>query len=50
MDLKEKIIKSLVPFGIGGLSGAIATSIVQPIDTLKVQIQVISEKIGRCNR
>lgn len=37
----------VVPFCIGGLSGAAATSIVQPIDTLKVQIQVISEQLGR---
>jgi len=29
-------------FLIGGISGAIATTIVQPIDTLKVQAQVVS--------
>ena len=37
----------LVPFAIGGLAGATATSVIQPIDTLKVQIQVISEQLGR---
>ena len=31
---------------IGGVSGAAATLIVQPIDTLKVQIQVVSEQKG----
>ena len=37
----------LAPFAIGGLAGATATAFIQPIDTLKVQIQVISEKLGR---
>lgn len=32
---------------IGGISGAVATTIVQPIDTLKVQAQVVSEKKGK---
>ena len=32
----------LVPFSIGGISGATATAVIQPIDTLKVQIQVVS--------
>lgn len=40
-------IAPALPFLIGGLSGAIATFCIQPIDTLKVQIQVISEQIGR---
>lgn len=35
------------PFAIGGVSGAFATVIVQPIDTLKVQVQVISEQVGK---
>lgn len=38
------------PFIIGGISGAIATSIIQPIDTFKVQIQIVSEKIGKTNQ
>jgi hypothetical protein len=37
----------LAPFLIGGFSGSIATCIIQPIDTMKVQIQVISEKLGK---
>jgi hypothetical protein len=40
----------LAPFIIGGLSGALATSIIQPIDTFKVQIQVTSEKLGKASR
>ncbi len=34
-------------FVIGGISGVVATSIIQPIDSLKVQIQVVSEQVGR---
>ena len=37
----------IVPFCIGGISGAAATSVIQPIDTLKVQIQVVSEQLGK---
>jgi len=36
------IFKTLSPFAIGGTSGAVATCLIQPIDTLKVQIQVAS--------
>jgi hypothetical protein len=32
----------LAPFAIGGISGSLATCIIQPIDTFKVQIQVTS--------
>jgi hypothetical protein len=31
-----------IPFFIGGFSGSIATMVIQPLDTLKVQIQIIS--------
>ena len=37
----------ITPFAIGGVAGATATTVIQPIDTLKVQIQVISEQLGR---
>jgi hypothetical protein len=47
MDLLDRIMKTMAPFAIGGISGAVATSIIQPIDTLKVQIQIISEQVGR---
>lgn len=32
---------------IGGVSGALATLVIQPLDTLKVQVQVISERLGK---
>lgn len=35
-----------IPFIIGGLSGGIATLIVQPIDGFKVVVQLASEKMG----
>ena len=39
-----------MPYAIGGLSGAVATLAIQPIDTLKIQIQVMSEKLGKSSR
>jgi hypothetical protein len=42
MDLIQNLFNSLIPFAIGGVSGAIATSVIQPLDTLKVQIQIVS--------
>ena len=39
-DKKPSILKN---FAIGGFSGIIATSVIQPIDYIKVQIQVRSE-------
>jgi solute carrier family 25 (mitochondrial oxoglutarate transporter), member 11 len=35
------------PFVIGGFSGCIATSIIQPMDMLKVRIQIKSEEISK---
>ena len=32
----------IVPFFIGGFSGALATCVIQPLDTLKVQMQIVS--------
>lgn len=40
-------LKASVPFAIGGISGSLATLVIQPLDTLKVQVQVISERLGR---
>jgi len=34
---------SIQPFWIGGLSGALGTCVIQPIDTVKVRIQLINE-------
>lgn len=43
----SSFLNSLMPFIIGGTSGVIATSIIQPIDMVKVQIQLRSEKLGK---
>lgn len=40
-------IDSLLLFLIGGVSGSVATMVIQPLDTLKVNIQVASEKLGK---
>ena len=51
MDTKTNpYLRLLAPFAIGGFSGAVATSVIQPLDTLKVQVQIISEQLGRGNQ
>lgn len=35
---------SIKPFLFGGLSGCCATCTIQPIDTVKVRIQIVSEE------
>lgn len=45
-DSQSKKGSSLPLFLIGGISGAFATLIIQPLDTLKVSIQVASEQLG----
>ena len=40
----SKFLDAIQPFWIGGLSGMIATSVIQPIDMIKVTIQLKSEK------
>jgi hypothetical protein len=42
MDFMEKLAGLTVPFAIGGFSGAVATMVIQPLDTLKVQVQIVS--------
>lgn len=49
-DFFSNITGILVNFAIGGISGAVATTVIQPLDTLKVQIQVVSEQYGKINR
>lgn len=46
---KSPILNAVMPFIIGGTSGVIATSVIQPLDMIKVQIQLRSEKIGKGN-
>ena len=43
---KTSLLEKIQPFIIGGLSGMFSTCIIQPIDMIKVQIQVRSEKQG----
>lgn len=43
----QKYYESFLHFYIGGVSGAIATLLIQPLDTLKVQVQVVSEQKGK---
>lgn len=38
----DKVLDSIQPFVIGGLSGMLATCIIQPIDMIKVSIQLKS--------
>jgi hypothetical protein len=38
----KKVVGYLAPFVNGGLSGMLATMIIQPLDTLKVQVQIMS--------
>lgn len=39
----ETLADKIRPFVIGGLSGMVATCVVQPIDTVKVRIQILGE-------
>jgi solute carrier family 25 oxoglutarate transporter 11 len=41
---KDRFLDAIQPFWIGGLSGMIATCVIQPIDMVKVIIQLKSEK------
>jgi len=38
---------TLKPFIFGGISGIVATSCIQPIDTVKVRIQIVGETAGK---
>jgi len=40
----ETWVDTLLPFVIGGLSGMTATSVIQPLDTIKVRIQIKGEE------
>lgn len=44
---KPSFVDNALPFAIGGLSGMIATTIIQPVDMIKVRIQVKSEQMGK---
>lgn len=38
----DKFLDSIQPFAIGGISGMFATCIIQPVDMIKVTIQLKS--------
>lgn len=40
------LLQKLQPFLVGSLSGSIASSVIQPVDTVKVLIQVRREDAG----
>lgn len=42
----DKFLDGIQPFVIGGASGMFATCIIQPIDMIKVVIQLKSEEIA----
>ena len=39
---KDKLLDAIQPFWIGGLSGMMATCVIQPVDMIKVVIQLRS--------
>lgn len=43
----QSFLDTAMPFIIGGSSGMMATCVIQPIDMIKVQIQIKSEKLGK---
>ncbi|EPT28713.1 2-oxoglutarate/malate translocase OMT [Toxoplasma gondii TgCatPRC2] len=45
----DTFIKRVQPFAVGGLSGCVATTCVQPIDMIKVRIQLAGEAGGSTN-
>lgn len=46
VDTRPQWVKSVQPFVAGGLAGCVATSCVQPIDMIKVRIQLAGEVPG----
>lgn len=46
MTEQKSVFDIVKPFVFGGFSGCIATSCIQPIDNVKVQIQIKSEQRG----
>lgn len=47
IPVKPSLLDKIMPFVIGGASGMFATTIIQPIDMVKVRIQLKSEKLGK---
>lgn len=47
MSDNSSLYQTLRPFIVGGLSGMMSTCVIQPIDMVKVRIQLKSEQVGR---
>jgi solute carrier family 25 oxoglutarate transporter 11 len=45
-DTRPQWLKLAQPFAIGGLAGSLATCVIQPIDMIKVRIQLVGETAG----
>lgn len=45
----QKFLDTIQPFWIGGLSGMTATCVIQPVDMIKVVIQLKSEEFGKAH-
>jgi solute carrier family 25 (mitochondrial oxoglutarate transporter), member 11 len=45
-SLSTTILDFIQPFWIGGLSGMLATCVIQPVDMIKIVIQLKSEEIA----
>jgi hypothetical protein len=43
----QKLLDVIQPFWIGGLSGIMATCVIQPVDMIKVVIQLKSEAYAK---
>lgn len=43
----QKVLDFIQPFWIGGLSGMVATTVIQPVDMIKTVIQLKSEEISK---
>jgi solute carrier family 25 oxoglutarate transporter 11 len=45
-----KFLNLTLPFVIGGISGMVGTTVIQPIDMVKVRIQIKSEEVGKSQK
>eukprot|EP00745_Piridium_sociabile_P019050 TRINITY_DN28799_c0_g1_i2.p1 TRINITY_DN28799_c0_g1~~TRINITY_DN28799_c0_g1_i2.p1 ORF type:complete len:329 (-),score=34.99 TRINITY_DN28799_c0_g1_i2:1185-2105(-) len=48
-DKRPQWLKNMQPFAVGGMAGCMATSCVQPIDMIKVRIQLVEKGGGTKN-
>lgn len=49
VDTRPAWLKAVQPFAAGGLAGSMATCVIQPIDMVKVRIQLVGESGGTKN-